>query len=76
MIKEQYAVLQWAQGVSGEDSLLAWAGVRFQTFGTYAEAFEDAKRVNRIFVQNGLPACAFVGKGKMTSHLGFILSEE
>ena len=72
----QYAVLQYAPGVSGEESLLAWAGVYFQTFETYEEAASEAKRVNKIRAENGIPACAFVCKGLMTSHLGFVPSQE
>ncbi len=75
-MNEQYAVLQWAPGISGEDSLLAWAGVHFQTFDNYEEAASECKRVNKIRTENGLPACAFVCKGAMTSHLGFIPSHD
>ena len=73
---EQYAVLQFAPGVSGEESLLAWAGVHFQTFDNYEEAAIETKRVNKIRIENGLPACAFVCKGSMTSHLGFVPSQD
>lgn len=75
-MSEKYAALMWAQGISGEDSLLAWAGVHFQTFDSYEEAAEESKRVNDIRVKNGLPAAAFVCKGYMTNHLGFVPSKE
>lgn len=75
-MNEQFAVLQYANGISGEDSLLAWAGISFQTFDTYAEAFAECQRVNKIFNSGGLPPKAFVAKGKMHNQYGFILAKE
>ena len=76
MSNEQYAILMFATGISGEDSMLAWAGVPFQTFDHYEEAAEECNRVNDVRVKNSLPACAFVCKGFMTQHLGFVPSKE
>ncbi len=75
-MNDKYAVLMWAPGVSGEDSLLAWGSVPFQVLDSYQEAYEECNRVNDIRVKNGLPACAFVCKGYMTQRVGFVPSKE
>lgn len=75
-MNEQYAVLQFAPGVTGEESLLSWAGVIGQIFNNYEDAAAEARRVNKIRTENGLPAFAFVCKGQMTQHLGFVPSQE
>lgn len=75
-MNEQYAILQWSIGVTGEDSLLSWGGVVGQVFTDYQDAAAEAKRVNEIKSKNGLAPNAFVCKGAMTSHLGFLPSKE
>lgn len=74
--KEQYAVLTWANGVSGEDSLLAWGSVPFQVLDSYQEAYEECERVNRFLMTNGLPASRFVCKGVLRANFGFVPSKE
>jgi len=73
---QHYAVLQYAQGVSGEDSLLAWASVPFQCFDRYEDANKEAVRVNSISTSSGLPAKAFVARGTLTTHIGFVIAKE
>ena len=75
-MSEQYAVLTWANGVSGEDSLLSWGSVPFNVHDTYQEAYEDCERVNRLLVTNGLPASRFVCKGNLRTNFGFVPSKE
>lgn len=54
-MKKQFAVLKNVEGKSGKDSLIAWAGVPFETFDTKEEALKECARINKIYLNNGLP---------------------
>ncbi len=61
-----WAVLKDVRGVSGENSLTAWAGVPFKTYLNGDEALSECLRINRFYKENYIKDVAYVAKGKMT----------
>jgi len=61
-----FAVLKDVRGVSGKNSLTAWAGVPFKTYLNRSEALSECLRINKFYSENGITDVAYAAKGEMT----------